>query len=91
MGQLETMGCTSPAYRVSKTALNSLTCMLAAEVQGSNILVNSVEPGWMRTNMGGPEAPLSPEKGADTAIWLAMIGKGGPNGGFYFNRRLIPW
>jgi NAD(P)-dependent dehydrogenase (short-subunit alcohol dehydrogenase family) len=91
MGQLETMSCTSPAYRVSKVALNALTCMLAAEVEGTDILVNSVEPGWMRTSMGGPEAPLSPEEGAEAAVWLATLKRGQASGSFFFNRRLIPW
>jgi NAD(P)-dependent dehydrogenase (short-subunit alcohol dehydrogenase family) len=91
MGQLETMGSNSPAYRVSKTALNALTCMLAAEVEGTDILVNSVEPGWMRTDMGGPEAPRSAETGAETPVWLATMPKGGKSGSFFFDRRLIPW
>jgi NAD(P)-dependent dehydrogenase (short-subunit alcohol dehydrogenase family) len=91
MGQLETMGHTSPAYRISKTALNALTCMVSAEVVGQNILVNSVEPGWTRTDIGGPDAPQSPEEAADTAVWLATLVDGAANGCFFFNRRLIPW
>ena len=61
----------SPAYRLSKTLLNGITVLLAKELRGSNILVNSVCPGWVRTEMGGEEAPLSPAQGADTAVWLA--------------------
>jgi NAD(P)-dependent dehydrogenase (short-subunit alcohol dehydrogenase family) len=90
MGQLETMGTTSPGYRVSKTALNALTCMLAAEVEGTGVLVNSVEPGWMKTEMGGPDAPRSAEDGAETVIWAATSNSVG-TGCFYFDRRLIPW
>jgi len=91
MGQLESMGYDSPGYRLSKAALNALTCMLAAELVAENILVNSVEPGWVRTAMGGPDAPRSVEEGAATAVWLATLPDGSPTAGFYFDRRLIPW
>jgi NAD(P)-dependent dehydrogenase (short-subunit alcohol dehydrogenase family) len=65
--------------------------MLAAELVAENILVNSVEPGWVRTAMGGPDAPRSVEEGAATAVWLATLPDGSPTAGFYFDRRLIPW
>jgi NAD(P)-dependent dehydrogenase (short-subunit alcohol dehydrogenase family) len=91
LGQLATMGAGSPAYRVSKTALNALTATLAAEVQGSGILVNAACPGWVRTAMGGPSAPVSVEQGADTAVWLATLPEDGPNGGFFKERIAIPW
>jgi NAD(P)-dependent dehydrogenase (short-subunit alcohol dehydrogenase family) len=90
MGQLSGMGSGSPAYRVSKTALNALTAVLAAEV-GSGILVNTMAPGWVRTDMGGPGAPRSVEQGADTAVWLAMLPDNGPTGGFFKDRKAIPW
>lgn len=91
MGQLETMGHHSPAYRLSKTGLNAVTCMLASELQSENILVNAVEPGWVRTAMGGLEAPRSVEEGASTAVWLATLPDGSTSGAFFFDRRLIPW
>jgi NAD(P)-dependent dehydrogenase (short-subunit alcohol dehydrogenase family) len=91
MGQLAGMGSGSPAYRMSKTALNALTCMLAAELRGTNILVNAMCPGWVRTGMGGSHAPRSVEQGADTAIWLATLPDGGPSGGFFRDRERIPW
>jgi NAD(P)-dependent dehydrogenase (short-subunit alcohol dehydrogenase family) len=91
MGQLSSMGTGSPAYRLSKTALNSVTTMLAAATRGENILVNSCCPGWVHTDMGGPEASLSPEDGADTPVWLATLPDGGPTGGFFQNRRAIAW
>jgi NAD(P)-dependent dehydrogenase (short-subunit alcohol dehydrogenase family) len=91
MGQLESMGYDSPGYRLSKAALNALTCMLAAELEEENILVNAVEPGWVRTAMGGPDAPRSVEEGAATAVWLATLPDGAMTAGFYFDRRLIPW
>jgi len=81
----------SPAYRLSKTVLNAVTVMLAAEMRGSNILVNSACPGWVRTDLGGSRAPLSPEQGADTPVWLATLPDGGPSGGFFRGRQPIPW
>jgi NAD(P)-dependent dehydrogenase (short-subunit alcohol dehydrogenase family) len=91
LGQLESMGGGYPAYRVSKTALNALTRVLADELKGSGILVNSACPGWVRTEMGGQEAPRSVEQGADTPVWLATLPDDGPTGGFFQERRRIPW
>ncbi len=91
MGQLSDMGTDSPAYRLSKTALNSVTAMLAAATRGENILINSCCPGWVRTDMGGPDASLSPEEGADTPVWLATLPDGGPTGGFFQGQRAIAW
>jgi NAD(P)-dependent dehydrogenase (short-subunit alcohol dehydrogenase family) len=81
----------APAYRLSKTLLNGITVLLAAEVRGTNILVNSACPGWVRTDMGGNQAPLSPQQGAETPVWLATLPDGGPSGGFFRERRPIPW
>jgi NAD(P)-dependent dehydrogenase (short-subunit alcohol dehydrogenase family) len=81
----------SPAYRLSKTVLNGITVMLAAELRGTNILMNSACPGWVRTDLGGSQAPRSPEQGADTPVWLAMLPDGGPTGGFFRDRQPIPW
>ena len=91
MGQLSDMGGHSPGYRVSKTGLNVLTRMLAAELAEENILVNSVCPGWVRTDMGTQSARLSVEEGADTPVWLAILPDDGPRGGFFRNRKPIPW
>ena len=90
-GQLADMSGGTPAYRVSKTALNALTRIVAAETRGSNILVNSMCPGWVRTDMGGPHAPRTVAQGADTAVWLATLPDGGPSGGFFRDRKPIPW
>jgi len=87
-GQLDDMGSGHAAYRLSKTALNALTRTLAAEEPA--ISVNSICPGWVRTDMGGPSASRSVEEGADSAVWLATTGDP-PTGGFYRDREAIPW
>jgi NAD(P)-dependent dehydrogenase (short-subunit alcohol dehydrogenase family) len=91
LAALENMGGGWPGYRVSKTALNALTRILASELRGSGILVNSVCPGWVQTEMGGSAAPRPVEEGADTPVWAATLPKGGPTGGFFRDRRPIPW
>jgi NAD(P)-dependent dehydrogenase (short-subunit alcohol dehydrogenase family) len=91
LATLEDMGGGSPAYRVSKTALNALTRILASELRGSGILVNSVCPGWVQTDMGGSRAPRPVEAGADTPVWAATLPNNGPTGGFFRDRRPIPW
>jgi NAD(P)-dependent dehydrogenase (short-subunit alcohol dehydrogenase family) len=90
-GQLSEMGVGTPAYRVSKTALNALTRTTAADLHGSGILVNAMCPGWVRTDMGGSGAPRSVEQGADTAVWLATLPEKGPSGGYFRDRKPIPW
>jgi NAD(P)-dependent dehydrogenase (short-subunit alcohol dehydrogenase family) len=91
MGQLEGIGHTAPAYRISKAALNAFTGMVAHELHGTGILVNAVDPGWMRTALGGPSAPLSVEEGAEEPLRLALLPETGTTGGFYFRGQLIPW
>lgn len=91
MGQLNDMGGGSPAYRISKTALNALTRILAAELRDRNILVNSVCPGWVKTDMGGAGAPRSTAQGADTIVWLATSADNSTTGGFFRDRQPIPW
>jgi NAD(P)-dependent dehydrogenase (short-subunit alcohol dehydrogenase family) len=91
MATLEEMGGGSPGYRVSKTALNALTRILASELRGSGILVNSVEPGWVQTDMGTSRAPRPVEEGADTPVWAATLPNNGPTGGFFRDRRPISW
>ncbi|HVS28845.1 MAG TPA: SDR family oxidoreductase [Solirubrobacteraceae bacterium] len=91
MGQLSDMNGGTAAYRVSKTALNALTRILAAELADSGILVNSACPGWVRTDMGSEYARLSVEEGADTPVWLATLPDDGPTGGFFRAREPIPW
>ena len=91
LGQLAEMGNDTPAYRISKTALNALTRIVAAETKGTNVLVNSASPGWVRTDMGGPGAPRTVAEGADTAVWLATLPADGPTGGYFRDRQSMPW
>jgi len=91
MGQLSEMGGQHPGYRISKTALNAVTKIFATELEDSNITVNSVCPGWVRTDMGGANADRSLEQGIDTAIWLATSADGSPSGGFFRDRKPIDW
>ncbi len=81
------LGAGHPAYRVSKAALNAYTIVLAAELRGTNILVNAMSPGWVRTEMGGSGAPRSVEQGADTMVYLAMLPDKGPTGGYFRDRK----
>ena len=90
-GSIDKMSSETPAYGLSKTALNVLTIKLADELKGSEILVNSVCPGWVRTEMGGMNAPRSVEEGAEGIVWLATLPEGGPSGGFFRDKQPIPW
>ena len=90
-GQLATMSSYAPAYSTSKAALNAFTRILADTYRGDGVLVNAVDPGWVRTDMGGPSAPRSPQEGADTIVWLATLPDSGPTGGFFRDRGAIAW
>jgi NAD(P)-dependent dehydrogenase (short-subunit alcohol dehydrogenase family) len=78
------------AYGVAKAALNALTRALPRDLP-PGVKVNAACPGWVATRMGGPNAPRSPEDGADTPVWLALLPEDGPTGGFFRDRRPIPW
>jgi NAD(P)-dependent dehydrogenase (short-subunit alcohol dehydrogenase family) len=91
MGQLEDMDDGSAAYRMSKTALNALTRMVAAATAKRGILVNALCPGWVRTDMGGRHAARGVEKGAETATWLATLPANGPTGGLFRDKKAIAW
>lgn len=90
-GQLHDMNTGYPSYRISKTALNAVTRIVANELEGTNILVNAVCPGWVQTDMGGQNAPKTPEQGADTIVWLATLPDDGPTSGFFRDRKPIDW
>ena len=91
LASLEDMGGGSPGYRVSKTALNVLTRILASELRGSGILVNAVNPGWVQTDMGGSGATRTAEEGAEALVWAATLPNNGPNGGFFRDREPVAW
>jgi NAD(P)-dependent dehydrogenase (short-subunit alcohol dehydrogenase family) len=89
-GSLAGMGAGTPAYAVSKAGLNALTRVLAAELRASRILVNSVCPGWVATDMGGPGGrPVA--EGAASILWGVDLPDGGPSGGFFRDGRPLPW
>jgi NAD(P)-dependent dehydrogenase (short-subunit alcohol dehydrogenase family) len=90
-GQTGNLADDKPAYRLSKLALNGLTMMLADAVRGTNVLVNAVHPGWVRTGMGGPAAPRSIEEAAEGVVRLATLPDGGPSGGLFHDGKRIPW
>jgi NAD(P)-dependent dehydrogenase (short-subunit alcohol dehydrogenase family) len=90
-GQLSDMQGGFPAYRMSKAALNALTRITAAELGPGDIKVNCMCPGWVKTEMGGPNATRPTEKGAETAVWLATLPADGPTGGFFRDMKPIPW
>lgn len=90
MGQLNSMGGGNLSYRVSKAALNAVTRILADELKEHSIHVNSVCPGWVRTDMGGSNAHRPLEKGAETIVWLATSEDIG-TGKFYRDKKEIEW
>ena len=81
----------SPAYCVSKSFLNAITRHLAYELKDRNISVNAVNPGWVRTDMGGASAPLSVAQGAETPVWLATEASQKLTGKFFSEKKEIPW
>lgn len=90
-GSLACMSGDTPVYSASKAALNAFTIALAAQLKSTGILVNSVCPGWVRTDMGGPNAPRSVEEGAASVIWAAVLPENGPTGGFFRDGKPLPW
>jgi NAD(P)-dependent dehydrogenase (short-subunit alcohol dehydrogenase family) len=90
LGQLSDMADTYPAYSVSKTALNAVTRQFAAVLK-DKVTVNSVCPGWVKTDMGGPNAPRSVEQGADTVTWLVTEAPRDLTGKFLRDRAVIAW
>ena len=91
LGSLTSMSRYSPAYSISKTMLNAVTRQFAAALAERNIAVNSVSPGWVRTSMGGRNAPRSVEKGAETIVWLATDAPGSLTGKFLQDKQEIDW
>lgn len=91
MGQLTDSRPDFVGYRSSKTALNQLTRLVALDTEGHDITCNSVCPGWVRTDMGGPEADRSAAEGAETIVWAATLEADGPSGGFFKDKEAIAW
>lgn len=90
-GSFSRLAAGGPCYRISKTALNALTVILADELKETNILVNAMTPGWARTRLGGIKAPRSASEGAEAAVWLATLPDDGPRGRFFKDREEFPW
>ena len=79
------------AYDASKSALNAFTVHLAYELRDTKIKVNSAHPGWVKTDMGGPQATLEVREGGKTSAALATLGEDGPTGGYFHLGQPIPW
>lgn len=89
-GSLHYMTGGTPAYSISKATLNALTRILAAELRGTNVLINTIDPGWVATDMGGSGGrPV--EEGARGIVWASMLPDNGPNGGFFYDGKPVPW
>lgn len=91
LGQLADMNGSCVAYRLSKVGLNAVTRILADELRGTGIKVNSVCPGWVRTAMGGPNALREIDEGISGIVWAATLSDDGPTGGFFRDGLPIPW
>ena len=90
-GELDGLSADVPSYCLSKLTLNGITLMLQQKLQADGISVNSMCPGWVRTDMGGPGASRSVEQGADTAVWLATDAPHSLSGKFFRDRKEINW
>lgn len=88
-GALNGLSASVPSYCLSKFALNGVTVMLAEALRTKGIAVNVIDPGWVRTDMGGASAPRAPEQGADTAIWLATEAPRQETGKFWRDRKVV--
>ena len=91
MASFAGMGTSGPSYRVSKVGLNAITRTMAGELAGSGILVNACSPGWVRTEMGGPEAPRDIEQGAASLLWGVDLPDDGPTGLYFQDGKPLPW
>jgi NAD(P)-dependent dehydrogenase (short-subunit alcohol dehydrogenase family) len=91
VGALSDMSSYAPAYSISKTTMNAITKQFAAVLESKKIAVNSVSPGWVRTDMGGITAPRSVKKGAETIVWLATEAPIKNTGLFWGDKRVIDW
>ena len=90
-GRMHAMAADSVGYRTSKAALNALTGIWADELKDVPAKVHSVTPGWVRTDMGGPDAPRSVEEGVEGIVWACTLPADGPTGGFFFDGKPVDW
>jgi len=90
MGGIAEMEGKVPSYRISKAAMNAVTKVFAAEA-GPHVKVNSVCPGWVRTDMGGANATREISEGIAGIVWAATLPDDGPSGGFFRDGKSIPW
>ena len=90
MGALHDLTGGWAGYRLSNSSLNALTILMSNELRDSGISVNAMCPGWVKTDMGGNFAPRSVEKGAETAVWLALEDKI-PSGMSFRDKKVVPW
>lgn len=91
LGAFDSASSNCPAYCVSKVSLNMLTKLFAQETSGTNVKINSVCPGWVRTKMGGSAAPRSIEQGISGIVWAATLNDEGPSGGFFRDGEALDW
>lgn len=91
LGSFAKMASRSPFYRLSKTALNAMTVILADELRDTNILINAVNPGRVRTRLTGMRGIRTTAEGAETAVRLATLADGGPSGKFFKDDKEVPW
>jgi NAD(P)-dependent dehydrogenase (short-subunit alcohol dehydrogenase family) len=89
-GSLHYMTGGTPAYSLSKASLNALTRIMAAELRGTNILINTIDPGWVATDMGD-QGGRPVEEGAQGIVWAATLPDDGPSGGFFYDGKPVPW
>jgi len=80
-----------PAYNVSKSAVNAWTVQLAYELRDSKVKINTIHPGYVKTEMNGGEGEIDIPIGARTSVRLALIDDAGPNGGYFYQEQSLPW
>jgi NAD(P)-dependent dehydrogenase (short-subunit alcohol dehydrogenase family) len=90
-GSLSRMSTYAPAYSISKAALNAVTRQMAGALKSQNMAVNCVDPGWVRTDMGGSQASHSVEQGAESIVWLAADAPQTETGKFWHDKRETEW